>query len=427
MSVNEEDDERVQEVQVLESIYPEMRVDEGGVSGSVEVAVAPPCGVAVFFECEMEQREYKISHLPPIELIFDLPRGYPGEKPPRVRLEALWMDRQRLEELKEELMGLFDHEQVIFSMVDLLQQKVETEFCKLTFTDPAMKDVLFQHDLQANQREFENRTFHCAICQSRKKGAVCVRLANCGDVFCTECLTDYFTACIDQGYINQVVCPQPDCTSPGLNKQELTRLVGEARYDRWETLKKKQEIEADPNTAVICPRNFCQALIKRNPDDNLTICGSCEFAFCAVCKRSWHGYFDACRIPEPSKEIIEEYMEGDELTRAKIEASWGKNNMKHHVHEYECEKGFREYMELHDNRECPKCQAPIERSMGCNKMTCPICSTFFCFLCAQELDRQNPYDHYGNPMSQCYRRLFQHTEIEDFDDPAFRGNLIPFF
>lgn len=411
-------DERIEEIQVLQSIYPELlkweeEVGSNVISGEIQIPINLVNPISVYFQ--NDDSPYKLTHLPPITFKFILPPEYPINSPPKIKITTSWLTVTDLELLEQELLDQFYYEQILYLMIDLIFQRIETVFGyeSLEFSNPAMKTHLLNFELSASEQEFSEQSFQCDICQSKKKGSLCTKLQNCGDIFCTECLTGYFVACIDQGYINQVICPQPGCKSPNLNKSQIVSLVGKSKFDRWENLKKKQEIQTDPNTAIICPRNFCQALIKRNPDDNLTICDKCDFAFCAICKRSWHGYFDACRIPEPTIEIIEQYIDGDDLTRAKIEASWGKNNMNRKVREYECDLDFKEYMEQQNNRECPKCSAPIERAMGCNKITCVVCSTFFCFLCGQKLDKQNPYDHYGSSFSPCYRKLFEHTEIDE--------------
>lgn len=43
---------------------------------------------------------------------------------------------------------------------------------------------------------------------------------------------------------------------------------------------------------------------------------------------------------------------------------------------------------------CPSCRAPIYKSSGCNKMTCPNCSQFFCWCCRKLI---SGYDVRGLP------------------------------
>ncbi|KAK6044007.1 hypothetical protein COOONC_18489, partial [Cooperia oncophora] len=46
------------------------------------------------------------------------------------------------------------------------------------------------------------------------------------------------------------------------------------------------------------------------------------------------------------------------------------------------------------SKKCPHCQIPIQREYGCNKMTCSMCKTSFCWNCDKILDKQNPYGHF---------------------------------
>jgi E3 ubiquitin-protein ligase RNF14 len=82
------------------------------------------------------------------------------------------------------------------------------------------------------------------------------------------------------------------------------------------------------------------------------------------------------------------------------------------VAEYEGDRLFHAYMLENNNCECPRCQAPIEKTMGCNKMTCLICKTFFCFLCGSVLSSADPYSHYSERNLPCFQKLFEGTDIE---------------
>lgn len=47
-----------------------------------------------------------------------------------------------------------------------------------------------------------------------------------------------------------------------------------------------------------------------------------------------------------------------------------------------------------DSRLCPRCSVRINRSQGCNHMTCTQCKTHFCYRCGTSLDPKNPYGHF---------------------------------
>jgi TRIAD3 protein (E3 ubiquitin-protein ligase RNF216) len=44
---------------------------------------------------------------------------------------------------------------------------------------------------------------------------------------------------------------------------------------------------------------------------------------------------------------------------------------------------------------CPCCEMKVAKSGGCNKLKCPSCKTWWCFLCSATLDKRNPYNHFS--------------------------------
>lgn len=65
-------------------------------------------------------------------------------------------------------------------------------------------------------------------------------------------------------------------------------LVGEelfARYDRL-LLQSSLDLMAD---VVYCPRKMCHSAVMTEPNATMGICPSCQFAFCVLCKRAYHG------------------------------------------------------------------------------------------------------------------------------------------
>jgi E3 ubiquitin-protein ligase RNF14 len=251
-------------------------------------------------------------------------------------------------------------------------------------------------------------------------------MVDCGDVFCVQCLQDFYNNAINEGDLIAVRCLDPDCAkkreaqSPKkrrkpktLSPSELLQIPLEHEMvTRYVKLKHKADLESDKNT-IYCPRKWCQGAARskkhRKPEglevvesddesdaedgknkkfsagnDLLSVCEDCSFAFCSRCYSSWHGEFTYCAPKKSTGELTEE------------------------------DKASMEYLQLHTTP-CPTCAAPAQKTHGCNHMICFKCNTHFCYLCSAWLAPDNPYKHYNLEKTSCYMRLWE-LEGGDGDD-----------
>jgi E3 ubiquitin-protein ligase RNF14 len=268
-------------------------------------------------------------------------------------------------------------------------------------------------------------------------------MLDCGHIFCIQCLQDFYNDAINEGNLSVVRCLSPNCAKEraasketkkakvAVSPSELLQIgLSEDMVKRYVTLKYKTELESDKNT-IYCPRQWCNGAARskrhkkpegldfgetsggesgkeeeENEDDGsvktkkkktkdrfnkadlLAICEDCGFAFCGQCYQSWHGEFVRCAPRRDKGEVSEE------------------------------EKASLEYLQLHTSP-CPTCNAPAQKTHGCNHMICSRCDTHFCYLCSSWLDPVNPYQHYnqlaGGKVTSCYMRLWE-LEGGDGDD-----------
>lgn len=356
----------------------------------------------------------------------------------RLSTHPPWLPASVLTKLSADCKRLWEEcgrDMVVFTYIDHLQQLAESAF---GIQDTAEGEVCLPRDLKValldfnnktEREKFERETFECGVCLEPKKGLNCYRLLRCSHVFCVPCLQDFYNTCITEGDVDSVKCLAPDCEknqnptpAPGSERQtprkNRERLLGPSELlqiplapetvQRYVFLKRKKKIEAD-RTTVYCPRQWCQgaAKSKRHPkptdpmaDDvdgsdeeegfafdphgaeeqlppvaeRVAICEDCNYAFCSVCKKGWHGELVRC-FPRRQAEQTEE------------------------------EKATEEYLRLYTSP-CPTCQVPCQKRMGCNHMRCFQCDTHFCYLCSSWLSPDNPYKHFNDISSQCYNRLW---------------------
>lgn len=409
-----------------------------------------------------------ISYLPSLHLRLNLPQGYPISSPPEFTISTSipWLPVaciHALEKKGRELWDDMEHSSMLYDYIDWLQQAAETAFGYAAEDGLGNLELLSDHEIalldfsiKATQAAFDRETFACGVCLGTlsayfsrsmnidvtadpKKGSACHKMLDCGHVFCVECLQDFYNVAIKEGNLASVRCLAPNCAKVRLGDEDLqTEGLGQRSklqlspsellqiplektiVQRYVTLKHKSDLESDKST-IYCPRPWCQGAARskhRKPDveihteslphnskprsneqaatkesqeaddfsraDLLAICEDCELAFCSRCFGVWHGEFTIC-FPRLSS---------GELT-AEDQASL-------------------EYMRLYSTP-CPTCDAPAQKTHGCNHMICFRCNTHFCYLCSAWLEPSNPYRHYNEGRTGCFQRLWELEEGEGQD------------
>jgi E3 ubiquitin-protein ligase RNF14 len=480
------EDERTIELSTIAAIYPEIVVDENDpYTATLELSVTPVQPLRILFRPSTDTAppapptpptsseqgkdgtgnkpvvqqtlpldDHELSHLPPLSLRITLPEDYPATKPPivSVSVSPQWLGVPAVKRLQDDCARLWEEigkDQVLYTYIDHVQQEAEQAFGLAGETSVSMpsdlKLALLDFDLKTKRERFEKETFDCGICLEPKKGVSCHKMLQCGHVFCVPCLQDYYNNCITEGDVDNVKCLDPSCgkdeparTGPGgrplkrrkrdrtLNPSELLQIpIDQEQVQRYVKLKRKKRLESDKNT-VYCPRQWCQgaARSQKHPKptdpmdesedtdeseseegqkkaaidretlpmaERLAICEDCDFAFCVVCQKSWHGENARCS-PRRQQELNEE------------------------------ERATAEYFQKFSTP-CPTCNAPAQKTMGCNHMTCFKCKTHFCYLCASYLMPENPYRHYNDTSSPCYMKLWvlEEGDGEGVDRGAFHN------
>lgn len=292
-------DERDEELETLAAIYPELKIsDHDQYSISLELAVTPSTPLLVRFIPETEkhciidingktvtngiahiERDVLLSHLPSLCLELELPASYPLHSPPKIRLSTAqsWIPVDKLKELETELEKLWEeygHCQVLYIYIDYLQQCAERGFdlsqsAEGCLTLPTTQEQdLVNFDEATRLAVFEAGTYDCGVCLEPKKGSACHRMKRCADVFCKDCLKDFYNNAISEGDVTSIRCLAPDCSlkkskkrkaaERTLHPRELLAIgIDEKAVRRYVEMKRKKKLEADKST-VYCPRTWCQ-------------------------------------------------------------------------------------------------------------------------------------------------------------------------
>ncbi|CAL00959.1 uncharacterized protein An15g01450 [Aspergillus niger] len=412
------EDERSVELSSIAAIYPEIKIDPSSpFKASLTLPVKPSAPLRVCFQQQSETEfpavltpptsvdandpgfpfktgdhnsaslnrdSHTLSHLPPICLEIELPQGYPSEEPPIFRLETNppWLPPSILSGLLDDGKRLWEEcgkDLVVYTYIDHLQQLGESAFGVGDISGGEvqlpreLKIALLDFNNKAERERFEEETFECGVCLEPKKGTICHRLVLCGHIFCVPCLQDFYNSCITEGDVEGVKCLAPGCDRT-LSPSELLQIpLEQETVQRYVFLKRKKKLEADKST-VYCPRQWWEEAQLPPMSERVAICEDCNYAFCCVCKKGWHGELVRC-FPRREAELSAE------------------------------EKATEEYLRMYTSA-CPTCDAPCQKQMGCNHMICFKCDTHFCYLCSSWLCEDNPYRHFNDINSGCFNRLW---------------------
>lgn len=465
------------------------------------------CAPSEYTELRIETTSAdSLLYLPPVKMLIRLPEGYPDHEAPTIlHIEAPFLSALHLHESKEpsrtwdaamkktalmrsssvqslrrKLLGLYEDVQgeILWTWYDTIREGIWAEMLDgsnsndLPFSvegveGPAFEEVEIRdhyagqkalpsrllntirtHDMICRRKEFEGERFGCGICLEEKRGTRCWRIGACRHVFCQDCLSDYLSSMIREGYHRQAsACPDPECVEArakadatvdviidggadtkdpersketprqsdvvgAIEEAELVKLVGQALADRLHELQDRAAASTDPRSGY-CPRPACGRLVRGDPKDVGTAYEAmrqcaCGYTYCQFCDKAWHGR-NHCDTGS-SHALVEAYKtccsSGYHEKRREMELKYGRANLERMVRMFDEEQRNKAWLES-NSQSCPLCEIRINRSHGCAHMTCKRCNTHFCYRCGTRLDPAQPYRHFNTPGQPCYMRLFE--------------------
>ncbi|KAF5337391.1 hypothetical protein D9611_003252 [Ephemerocybe angulata] len=408
---------------VVQSIYPEYvssHLNEGNLKLEVPVELEHPQDVTIARDVPSDSSAFpmsetvSVSTLPALLIHISLPSTYPLEESPRIssiRATHLWLPRiGKLNKLLTDMWQAGDG--VLYMWLEYLRtgeflkalELVDGSDSKILITHPnppSLAPLLLSSDQRSQSSQFAKNTYPCSVCLATLKGSKCLQLS-CKHIFCRGCLQDFWGMCIEEGDVGRVGCPDPDCVKRKreANEEEVARVVSGEEVDRWRWLREKRNLEKDP-TIVHCPVDNCQSPVKKPANED------------PESGRTWHGPISPCVIAH-SEKVVLEYLASDEgsVERERIEQQYGKGNIAKLVNRYNEEIANNEWMK-NSTTECPGCSCRVEKSLGCNHMTCWKCGKHFCYRCGAAISAADPYAHFSQP-GRCYQKLFD-FEAQDLE------------
>ncbi|XP_019393748.1 PREDICTED: probable E3 ubiquitin-protein ligase RNF217 [Crocodylus porosus] len=204
---------------------------------------------------------------------------------------------------------------------------------------------------------------------------VCLRerpvqpLPCCKKAVCQDCLSRYLGSQVQLGQA-EIKCPITECSE----HLDETTILYNLPHDDIIKYKYFLELSRIDSSTKPCPQcKHFTTFRKRGHIPTPTKlenkykiqCPSCQFVWCFKCHSPWHEGVN-CK----------EYKKGDKLLR-----HWAS----------EIEHGQR------NAQKCPKCKIHIQRTEGCDHMTCSQCNTNFCYRCGERYRQLRFFgDHASN-------------------------------
>lgn len=397
---------------------------------------------------DMDQEDFQVDYLPPIQLIATFPQDYPSQSCPSFTLSCRWLSKSKLDLLAVELEKLWEdtHGEILFVWFYFLQdQSLEylkindgyslREECQLNIsaTNPEpvvgsksdvlvleketlvkkgyelmkshhseqaygqLRHYLLQYNTWKEKETFNKAMQECNTCLEKIQGISCSKL-KCGHVSCNGCLKALCEVKINGGS-KSIECSEIGCEAE-LPVSLIQDLVTKELYDKFDKIMLVKALE-EISKSTYCPRLMCQYPITHPPDDNgLAVCPKCMYAFCVFCKKGYHGIENCDLTIDKKKKLAETYKNATRKERLELEKRYGKIKLKELVATAETEKWIKR-----NSQKCPACRVNIEKNDGCNKMQCSNCDAYFCWLCLTILSKETPYDHYQQETSECFNLL----------------------
>ncbi|RDB20510.1 ATP-dependent RNA helicase DEAH12, chloroplastic [Hypsizygus marmoreus] len=235
--------------------------------------------------------------------------------------------------------------------------------CKLTIRGGeearhALNTLMDQSLMDLDQRTGEGGDAICPICYDEVAHPITL---GCKHVYCTACLRHYLTSAADTKMF-PLACmgDEAKCKTP-IPIPVIQRFLTRQQYEHLIKVAFSVYLGQHSQDFRYCTTPDCSQIYRCNAETMLK-CPSCFAEVCSACHEEAHEGM-TCGERQQRKSDEEEQLNG----------TWAANN---------------------GVKRCPSCQVWIEKTEGCNHMTCR-CGAHICWKCMRVFPAGQIYEHLG--------------------------------
>jgi len=198
----------------------------------------------------------------------------------------------------------------------------------------------------------------CAVCWTQAENPVFTR---CNHVYYIECFEGLCTAAGSGEKDFSISCyGDTGRCQVVFDLEELQENLSSKVFEDILEASFASHIQRHPQTFRYCPKPDCGMIYRATNTMKFNTCAKCLTVTCT-----------SCHNPH----------EGKTCAEYKDEASGG----------YKALEKLKKKLGIKD---CPKCKTPMEKTEGCNHMTCRGCGAHLCWVCLEAFSESGPcYDH----------------------------------
>ena len=169
----------------------------------------------------------------------------------------------------------------------------------------------------------------------------------CGHIYCKSCFAHQCSAATSNGMIPVRCLGDSDRCSHIFTLEELKNYLTHEPFEQLLEKSLAQYVRCNSRSLGHCPTPDCPSIYRPTTGWDKLLCQSCLNIICISCQAQEH-YDMSC-----------------EAYQAAVKA----------------EEKFTKWKEEQNVKECPKCDAPIEKVYGCNHIECTNCANHICWQC----------------------------------------------